>query len=185
MSSSVTQASDALEAARAAFAREVAAAYGVAPAELTVQPRYSDLPDNPYDALEAPPFFALRADWPGMDPGPRGFAAADGRVVAARVPGAIRDLLEAAGIARSPLLAEEVVRRLMWLYQADPGNRLIDWHHRHAQVSAPAIEQDTEGAARVTWFVERGGQTGFVGVYRAVFSIASGAEPLFAESLLQ
>lgn len=59
----------------------------------------------------------------------------------------------------------------MWLYQAGPGYRLIEWHPEHAQVSAPAIEQDTDDTARVTWFVERGGQTGFVDVYRAVFFI--------------
>lgn len=185
MSTSAAQASDAFGEARAAFARGIAAAYDIAPAVPTVQPRHPGLPDNPYDALETPPFFAFRADWPGMDPGPRGFAAADGRIVAARSADAIRGLLEAAGMAQSPPPANAIVRRLMWLYQPDPANRLIEWHSRQVQVAPPVVERNTDGAIRIVWFVERGGRTGFVGVYRAEFVLPPGNGPRFTESLLQ
>ncbi|MCZ4291532.1 hypothetical protein [Hoeflea alexandrii] len=179
------QASDAFEQARAAFARTVAAAYPTAQDKTVVQPQYSGLPDNPYDELETPPFFAFRADWPGMDPGPRGFATADGRAIVARHSGAIRDLLEAAGTAHSPVPAEAVVRRLMWLYQPDPGNRLITWHPVQSRVAEPVVKQNEDGTIHVAWFVERGGGTGFVGVYHANFTLTPQNRPRFTESLLQ
>jgi len=181
----MARASDAFEQARAVFARTIAAAYRTAQDKAVVQPRYPGLPDNAYDVLETPPFFAFRADWSGMDPGPRGFAAPAGRAILARYPGAIRDLLEAAGIAQSPAPAEAVVRRLMWLYQPDPGNRLITWHPARSQVAVPVVDQDTDGRIRVAWFVERGGDTGFVGVYRAIFTHTPENGPRFTESLLQ
>ncbi|BBK41222.1 hypothetical protein STVA_12420 [Allostella vacuolata] len=177
-------AGDGLAGAREAFARDVAKAYGIARQTVLVQPQYPGLPDNPYDALETPPFLALSAGWPGMASGPSGFAAADGRTVSARNPAAITDLLAAAGIGLRPPPRTDIVRRLMWLYQPDPGNRLIDAHPRIDQVTPPIIEHAADGAVRLSWFVERGGRTGWVGVFRADFHLLPGGKPLFAETFL-
>lgn len=174
-----------LACARKAFAQVMAAVYGVDIENMVVQPQHPGLPDNPYDALATPPFFAFRADWPGMDPGPRGFAAADGRVVATRSADAIRDLLEAAGMAQSPPPAEAIVRRLMWLYQPNPGDRLITSHPEKLKVTPPAIQQNGDGSIRIVWFVQRGGQTGFTGVHRAVFTLTAQNGPRFTESRLK
>lgn len=179
------EADEGLAAARAAFARDIASAYDVAERLVVVQPRYPGLPDNPFDALETPPFHAVRADWPGMDPGPRGYAAVDGRTVSVRNPAAIADLLEAAGVNLSPPSDTAIVRRLMWLYQAEPAGRLIDDHPTIGQVQPPSVVRASDGTIRASWFVERGGRTGWVGVFHASFSLPPGGRPLFTETLLQ
>jgi len=174
-----------LASSREAFAQALAAVYGIDIEKIVVQPQHPGLPDNPFDPLATPPFFALRADWPEVDPGPRGFATADGCVVTARFPDAIRHLLEAAGVQQSPVPTDAIVRRLMWLYQPGTGNRLIDWHPQHTQVTTSVVAQDANGTIRATWFVERGGHTGLVSVYRADFVLAPDNPPRFTESLLQ
>ena len=183
-------AGDGLAGAREAFARDIAKAFGIARQTVVVQPQYPGLSDNPYDALETPPFLALSADWPGMDragmaTGPRGFAAADGRTVSARNPVAIADLLEAGGIGLRPPPRTDIVRRLMWLYQPDPGNRLIEGHPEIGQAMPPSIERAADGAVRVSWLVERGGRTGWIGVFRADFLLPPGGRPLFTETFLR
>lgn len=173
-----------LDAARDAYAAAIAQAYGVPSGEVVVQPVFAGLPDNPLDALATPPFFAVRADWPGTDPGPRGFAAADGRTVCAKSPAAIADLLEAAGAKRRPAPVVALVRRLMWMYQPSSSNRLLESHPRRADVVAPTLVHDDTGL-RMRWYVERGGTSGWLGVYRVDFALSPNGTPSFTENLSQ
>ncbi len=148
---------------------------------VVVQPVYPGLPDNPYEALATGPFYAVRADFPTYDPGPPGFASADGRTVfayggtvQARGGRGLGPLLAAADAEK--LSAEAVVRRLMWIFQPGAWHRLIVSHPQRKEV-APPRRQDAggvagaDGAAAFTWYFTRPGPTGLISVYRADFRL--------------
>ncbi|MCB1445658.1 MAG: hypothetical protein KDJ87_07620 [Rhizobiaceae bacterium] len=149
-----------------------------------MRPLYPGLPDNPYDELNTPPFFALGASWPDTAPGPQGFAAADGRTIILRDLDGIAAFLAAARKMSATPRALNIVRRIMWLYQADPANRLIENHPRLAAVRPPQIAWSPDGGLDATWFVERGGQTGWIGVFRADFHFMPGEKPHYSEIFL-
>jgi len=168
--------------ARDAYAAAIASAWGLSPHALSVQPQHPGVPDDPHAALATPPFFAFRADWSGMDPGPRGFASADGRVASARTPGALRDVLEAAGLDRSPPPLDAIVKRLMWVYQPASAYRAIDGHPRIAEAVPPELHRSEEGAVRVVWYVVYAGATGSSSVLRSRFTLPAEGAPTFRVS---
>ncbi len=156
-----TRADDDLARAREAFRKEVAVAYDVAAEKITVHPMHPGLPDNTYDTLKTGPWFAVRADIPGPDPGPRGFATADGKTAHGKAFHGGAALLD----SMRELPAAEIVRRLMWMNLPGTSSRLIDGHPQHAEVVPPAIDS-TGGNFTLTWFVEKAGNTGVVQIFR-------------------
>lgn len=126
------------DAARKAFSSALAETYHIPAREITVQPVHAGLPDNPYDPLKTGAFFALRADWPGNDPGPAGFAAADGRTAFIRHPDGVRALLEACRISdpQMSLPLDDIIKRLAWIYRhaGDP----VELPRREAEIRRSA-----------------------------------------------
>lgn len=178
-------AADTLAAARAAFRADIAAAYGIAPGSVVVQPAHPGLPGNPFEALDIGAFHAVRADFPGHDPGPQGFAAADGRTVFARGGHGIADLLAATGARRTPPPpADAIVRRLMWVYQPGAAVRLIAGHPQRAEVAPARLDQAGDGTLALVWFITRPGETGTVGIYRAELLAPPGRPVTFRETRL-
>ncbi len=144
---------DDLAAARDIFRREVAKAFAVDAGKITVQPQHPGLPDNPYDALKTGSLFAFRADWKGSDPGPAGFAAADGRVAFARHPGNVKALLLECGVfTENPLQLPEIVKRLAWVHRG--AGTLLEGPRHKASLTR---EGD---AVEILWFARKAGNTG-------------------------
>lgn len=122
------------DAARKAFASVVAETYQIPVRKITVQPVHAGLPDNPYDPLRTGDLFAVRADWSGVDPGPGGFAAADGRTAFVRHPEGVRVLLEACEISdpKRSLPLADIIKRLNWIYR-HAGNP-VEMPNREAEI---------------------------------------------------
>lgn len=173
-----------LEAARLAFLQATAKAYSVDPATVSVQPSHAGLPGNPFDPLRTGPFLAFRADFPGYDPGPRGFASASGEAVLAASPSGIKAVLEAAGLANDTPPVASLVDRLSWIYQPLPGTIRIDRHPVHAEIGPPTLRMSTDGSVHLLWHVTRPAETGLIHTWRSEFSLAPGAKPIFKETRL-
>ena len=142
-----------LARARQVFHQEIAQAYGVESSAVTVQPQYPGLPDNPYDDLRIGDFFAFRADWKGQDPGPRGFAASDGRVIFAQGNRGVWELLrECQVFGPQPLPLLKIVERLAWVYRA-AGTPTEGLHRQHR------FERDGDRVS-IVWYGRAGDRTG-------------------------
>lgn len=177
ISGAAAEPADGLAAARDAFRRDIAVAYQEPPRMVVVQPVHRGLPDNPFEGLATGPFYAVRADFPTYDPGPQGFASADGRTVfayggtvQARGGRGLKPFLEAVDAERLP--ADAVARRLMWIFQPGAWHRLIVSHPQLAEVAPPRRhETQADGGAAFTWYFTRPGPTGLIFVYRADFRL--------------
>ena len=156
MSLSVRAQESELARAREFFRQEIVLAYGVQLANVKVQPEYPGLPDNPYESLRTGPFFALRADWPGQDPGPTGYATADGRVVFAKGHQGVGELLKACGVFEPErrLPFPEVLNRLAWVYRAF-GEPVEGPKHQST------FERDGD-RVRIVWYTRAAGATGSI-----------------------
>lgn len=154
LSGACVHAGDDLAGARGIFRREIARAYGIADETITVQPQHPGLPDNPFDPLKTGDLFAFRADWPGVDPGPGGFASADGRVAFARSDQGVAALLLACGVDRPDFTMplSEVIRRLAWIYRS-AGEPVEGPRHRHT------LTRDGD-AVEIVWHTRKAGATG-------------------------
>jgi hypothetical protein len=130
------------DAAREVFASAMAGAYHIPVRKITVQPVHAGLPDNPYDRLKTGALFAVRADWPGNDPGPAGFAAADGCTAFARHPDGVRALLEACRISdpKMSLPLDDIIKRLAWIYRHAGEPAEIPHRRTEIQRSADGIK---------------------------------------------
>ena len=168
------------DAARAVFAEAVAAEFGVGSHEVIVQPRYAGLPDNPYDALAAGPYLAFEATLPALDLMLRGFATPDGRAILGRNTGDMADFLSFAGLSERPVQAEDLARRLMWIFETETGTQLISGHPRIAAVVPPAVKVLPDGGIEISWFVTTPGNTGYIDTYRCLFELnAAGSESTY------
>lgn len=155
---------DDLALAREAFRRDIAVAYEIDVEKITVQPVHAGLPDNPFDALKTGPFFALRADFPGRDPGLGGYASAGGITIFAKGYKGAEALMEACGVWRETLLLPvgEIVSRLEWMFHAGVPVRVLDGHPVHEEVSEPTFHRGENNEFEIRYFVERFGPTGLV-----------------------
>jgi hypothetical protein len=165
------------DAARAHFKAAVAAAFGVDPASITVQPVHAGLPDNPYDALATGDLHALRADLPGADPGPAGFASASGEVALARHPRGLGALMSALGLASggsTSLPIDAVVQRVAWAYPGFGTPTTFD-PVRGVPLPAPSLEDASEapGARRLVFHTVRAGATGSQEVHMLALHIST------------
>lgn len=115
MAAQIAAASE-LDAARLVFRAAISKAYGISEKRITVQPAHPGTPDNPYDPLKTGALFAFRADWKEADPGPGGFAAADGRSAFAKAPNGLKELLIAcnAADAEKSLPLPALIKRIHW-----------------------------------------------------------------------
>lgn len=174
--------------ARARFQAAVASAFGVDPASVTVQPVHAGLPDNPYDALQTGALYALRADFPGADPGPAGFASPDGQVAFARHPRGLAALMMAVGLtdeAPPSMPLDAIVERVTWAHPSFGKATNFD-PVRGTPLPAASLEPSPEGrgAKRLTWHAVRAGATGSQEVHRLVLHIADdGGTRLEAQKL--
>lgn len=155
---------DEMSRARDAFRRDIAAAYEIDVDKITVQPVHAGLPDNPFDALKTGPFFALRADFPGHDPGPGGYASSGGITVFAKGFQGAEALMEACGVWSEALLLPvgEIVSRLEWMVHAGAPVRVLEAHPDHEEVSEPTFHRGENNEFEIRYFVERFGPTGLV-----------------------
>lgn len=162
---------DELKQAREAFRRDVAVAYAINVNNITVQPVHAGLPDNPFDALKTGPFFALRADFPGNDPGPCGFASSGGITVFAKGFKGAGALMEACGVWQETLLLPvgEIVKRLEWMFHAGSPVRMLEAHPGHQEVSEPTFHRGEKNEFEIRYFVERFGPTGLVTCSRIIY----------------
>ena len=145
-----------LDAAREHYRQAVAAAFGIAAAKITVQPVHVGLPENPYEHLQTGDLFALRADWPGADPGPAGFASAKGQVAFAKHPDKVKTLLLACEVRdeKKMLPLDDIVRRLAWVYRG-AGEPVEGANHK-----AHVVRDET--GVTVVYYVRQAGQTGAI-----------------------
>ncbi len=151
------------------FRRAIAKAYDVSPADVVVQPACAGLPENAFEPLQTGPFFALRADISGYEPGPQGFATADGRSLFARDSAAMGDLLAAAkvGGSESTPSVESVLERVRWIYRRDPGGRPVSFHPLKPEVTAPTMQFDPASRQfSLIYYTEEPRETGVVLTYR-------------------
>lgn len=174
---------DPLAQARAHFQRAVADAYAQPLDAVKVQPVYAGLPDNPYDALKTGDLYAVRADWPGQDPGPGGFAAASGELAYAKHPKGLQALMKAAHVLdpATSLSAEQLVARVAWVYSGF--GKPTDFHPSKGPLGEPTLTRADGGAVLVYHAMSTGG-TGSTAAARITVTIgADGSTSVKREAL--
>lgn len=145
-----------IETAREHYRKAVAAAFAVPVKQLTVQPVYVGLPDNPYEPLQTGDLYAVRADWDGANPGAAGFAGADGRVAFARHPEGVKALLLACDVRDETKMRplKEIVQRLAWVYRG-AGEPVEGVDHK-----AHVVRDDA--GVTIVFYTRLAGQTGVI-----------------------
>lgn len=158
--------------ARSHFRLAIAETYNQEPRRVSVQPTDPDLPNSAFTPLNVGDLFAFRADFPGQDPGPRGFASADGAVAFIAHDKGISALVESCQVldAEAALPLEESVKRIAWIYRA--WGEVIDGHPNFPQIEEPTIERSDDGAT-ITFYTEAPGDTGSINYYRVTVKVAN------------
>ncbi len=161
---------DSLAQARTHYQRAIADAYTQPLDAVKVQPAHAGLPDNPYDALKTGDLYAVRADWPGQDPGPAGFAAANGDLAYAKHPQGLQALIRAARVLDpdQALPTPDLVARVAWVYVGF--GKPVEFHPAKGPLGPPTLPR-ADGGATLTYHALSTGNTGSTGVARIILTI--------------
>ncbi len=167
-----------LDTARDVFRKAISKAYEIPETQITVQPAHPGLPDNPYDALKTGDLFAFRADWKGTDPGPGGFAAADGRTAFVKAPVGLREILLAchAADAEKSLSLPAIIQRLVWCIKGK--GEPVELPDRKDTITR------ADGGATIVFHTRQAGQTGSFQWFRITVKLgADGTASTTIESI--
>lgn len=158
--------------ARAHFAEAAARVQAISADTLEITPTKVDNGGEDYDSRRTGPLFAFQAkSAKGLI---RGYAGADGTTALAG-DGSLGALLAAAGIpGDAPTLdAAKMAHRLTWVLHPGFGELTSVGFQMlpQGEDASTRLEKIPGGGARLTWFVQQGGATGTVTVYKVEVTV--------------